>query len=561
MPPVNWRKSDLIRPASRSHAVMQNLLQRVCLLLAMLTSTSLFAHGNLADVVADGKRDHALDMIAEGTDVNAVQSDGTSALLYAVYQGDEALVDALVKAGASVNHRNDYGANTMGEAAMQGNVAILNSLLAHGADPNLANLEGETPLMVVARAGNLAAAELLLAHGADINAREQWGGQTAAMWAAAHAQHEMLALLIDHGADIDLKSTARVWERTMLNEPRPKDMNNGGFAPLHYAAREGCTECITVLAAGGADLNTIDPDRVSPLNLALINMHFETAMALIEAGADVNQWDIFGRAPLYNAIDLNTMPVGGRPDIPSPGTTTGYDVARVLLAKGANPNMQLKLRPPYRNAVFDRGADNPLSNGATPLLRAARSADTESVKLLLSHGALVDLPNAQGHTPLLVVSGIQWPDDPTRGRYKTEEESIETIQVLLDAGADINAVTGDPALRPATSVELDDRSGDRYRMNSVYADGQTALHAAAKIGWNKIVKYLIDQGIAQETEDAAGRTPFELAMGRYSAGFLQPPPEPRLDTARLLQEECMKDDNCRIEDPVDFANPGANTIR
>lgn len=528
--------------------------------LCCLAGSTALAHGNLADVVAGNKRDHALEMIAEGTDVNAAQSDGTTALLYAIHQGDRELVEALVAAGADVNKRNDYGASTMSEAAMTGDLDILSILLDHGADPDLGNLEGETPLMLAARAGNLEAASLLLDHGADIDAREQWGGQTAAMWAASQQQPAMLELLIARGANIDLKGFARVWDHTMMNEPRPKDMNNGGFSPLHYAAREGCTECVRVLAAGGADLNATDPDRVSPLNLALINMHFDTAMAFVEAGADVNQWDIFGRAPLYNAVDLNTMPVGGRPDIPSSDRTTGYDVARALLERGANPNMQLKVRPPYRNAVFDRGADNPLSTGATPLLRAARSADVESVKLLLDHGALVDLPNAQGHTPLLVVSGIQWPSAPTRGRFKTEEASIDTLKLLLDAGADIDALTGDPAVRPSNHNLGDERAAAMERAGagdrrSVFADGQTALHAAAKVGWNKIIKFLIDNGATQEVKDANGLTPFDLAMGRYSSGFLQPPPEPLWETGKLLQEECQKTDNCVIEDPVDFSNP------
>ena len=526
----------------------------------LLSSNMLSAHGNLADVVASGNRDHALDMIGEGTDVNTLQSDGSSALLYAVYEADLELVTALAEAGANVNLRNEYGASTMGEAAMVGDPQILKVLLEHGADANLTNLEGEAPLMVVARAGNIEAAKLLLEHGAQIDAREHWGGQTATMWAAAQQHPAMLALLIEAGADIDMKSTARNWDLTMMNEPRPKDMNNGGFSPLHYAAREGCTDCISVLAHGGADLNAGDPDRVSPLNLALINMHFETALALIEAGADVNQWDIFGRGPLYNAIDLNTMPVGGRPDLPSPDVTTGFDVAQMLLAKGANPNMQLKMRPPYRNAVFDRGSDNPLSNGATPLIRAARSADVDSVKLLLEHGALVDLPNALGHTPLLVVSGIQWSADPTRGRFKTESASIETLQVLLEAGANINAVTGDPAMRPQDTSPSEDR-GEGYERangrNSVFADGQTGLHAAAKVGWNEIIEFLIDNGAAQQIRDTADRTPFDLAMGRYSAGFLQPPPEPLFETARLLQEACMGDDNCVMNEPVDITNPAA----
>jgi len=98
---------------------------------------------------------------------------------------------------------------------------------------------------------------------------------------------------------------------------------------------------------------------------------------------------------------------------------------------------------------------------------------------------------------------------------------------------------------------------DRYGRGSVFADGQTALHASAKMGWNKISQYLIDNGIAQEVRDNAGRTPFDLAMGRYSAGFLQPPPEPLLETAKLLQEACMQEDNCVIREPVDFVNPDA----
>ena len=228
-------------------------------LTCLICSSSLFAQSNLVDIVAAGNRDKALVMIDQGADVNALQSDGSSALLYAVYQDDLELVTALVDAGADVNQRNEYGANTMGEAAMSGNTEILRVLLANDADANLANLEGETPLMVVARTGNVPAAELLLEYGADINAREQWGGQTAAMWAASQQQPAMLESLIAHGADIDMKGAARLWDHTMMNEPRPKDMNNGGFSPLHYAAREGCTECIQGLAKGGADLNAIDP--------------------------------------------------------------------------------------------------------------------------------------------------------------------------------------------------------------------------------------------------------------------------------------------------------------
>ena len=129
-------------------------------------------------------------------------------------------------------------------------------------------------------------------------------------------------------------------------------MNHGGFTPLLYAAREGCIECGKHLLKAKADINLPDPDGLTPLVLALTNMRFDFAAMLIEAGADVNKWDFWGRTPLYSAIDLNTLPRGGRPDLPSTDHHSGYDIAEMLLQKGADPNIQLKLRPPYRNGVL-----------------------------------------------------------------------------------------------------------------------------------------------------------------------------------------------------------------
>ena len=53
----------------------------------------------------------------------------------------------------------------------------------------------------------------------------------------------MIKLLIARGADVDARGAVRNWERKVIKEPRPKDMNQGGFTPLLYAAREGCIEC------------------------------------------------------------------------------------------------------------------------------------------------------------------------------------------------------------------------------------------------------------------------------------------------------------------------------
>lgn len=524
-------------------------------------SAPLLASDNLANVVASGDRSHALDMVQAGAEVDAVRSDGTTALLYAAHQGDAELAGALLEAGADPDVTNDYGAFPLSEAAISDSPEVVRLLLEHGARVDQSNPEGETALMVAARQGSMEIARTLLEHGADINAREQWGGQTPLMWASAQQQTDMMRLLIENGADIDAKGKARYWDRRITSEPRPKDMNKGGFSPLHYAARQGCTQCVEILAGAGADLDTIDPDRVTPLNLALINQHFDTAAALIEAGADVDKWDLFGRTPLYNAADLNTLPAGGRNDIPSDDARTGLDIARMLLERGADPNIQLKLRPPYRNVPFDRGADSVLSTGATPLMRAARAADNPLVELLLQHGALPDLPNAEGVTPLMVVAGIQYPDNPTRGAFKTEEESVETIRLLLDAGADINALTGDPTVRPKESdrnplkgMGVDPRD---QQEGGAYASNQTALHGAAIQGWNVIAQYLIDNGIRQQVVDDNGRTPIDLAMGRYPPAFLEAPPEPMPDTVILLQNNCMEAEDCELEEVIDFSDPSA----
>src|ERR1044071_4066684 len=102
----------------------------------------------------------------------------------------------------------------------------------------------------------------------------------------------------------------------------------------------------------------------------------------------------------------------------------------MLLQRGANPNMQLKLFPPYRSLGQDRGGDSMLTVGTTPLIRAAKSGDTAAVKLLLDHGALPNLANSLGITPLMAAAGIGSTLIDIRGRFRNEDQCIETSRVL-----------------------------------------------------------------------------------------------------------------------------------
>ena len=156
--------------------------------------------------------------------------------------------------------------------------------------------------------------------------------------------------------------------------------------PDPFAAREGCPGCRS-LAEGGADLNMTDPEGSTPLLMAILNANFDVAAYLIGKCANVNQWDWYGQSPLYAAVDLNTVPHGGRPDRPSTDETSSEQLIKMLLEAGANPNAQLKLAQPYRAVGPDRGADGMITIGSTPLLRAAKAFDVSAITLLLEKGA------------------------------------------------------------------------------------------------------------------------------------------------------------------------------
>lgn len=462
----------------------------------------------LVDAVRDrnSKAVDALLSTGQRVDVNQRSMDGTTALHWAVYHDDFPLMERLIRAGARTNVQNDYGASPMSEAAVVGDVKVLKRLLAAGADVESPNADGQTALMILARTSNVEAAKLLIAHHANVNAREQWHGQTALMWAAAQAQPPMVRLLAHQGAEVNARSLVNDWERQVTSEPRAQERPSGGLTPLLYAARKGCIECVRILLDAGADIDLADPDGVTPLMLATLNLNFDTAALLVKRGADVNRWDLWGRSPIYEAVDMNTIPVGGRSDRPSTDKTTGLQLAASLLAAGADPNLQLKLFPPFRSLRDDRGKDLMLGPGTTPLVRAAKAGDVGCVKLLLAHGANPSLPTASGITPLMAAAGNGSLGRDTRGRYRNEADAIETVNLLLAAGADVNS-----------------------RDNN----GQTALHGAALWGWSKLVAILAAHNADVMVKDARGRTAADVAQ--VSGEGVGGPSGPHPETAALLR--------------------------
>ncbi len=458
---------------------------------ALSFAADLAAPPSLAQAVKDGDRAIALRMIEQKADVNAAEPDGSTALLFAAHNGDAELVVRLLSAGAKPNVKNFFGATPMSEAAYNGHAEVIEKLLAGGADPDSPGQDGVTALMLVARTTSVASAKLLLDHGAHVNAKESQKDQTALMWAAAEKQAPMLKELVTHGADVNARTKVDEFVTQVSGEPRAGYRSYGGLTPLIFAAREGCVDCLKALKEGGANLNMADPEGVTPLMVALWNAHFDAASYLVKVGAMVNKWDWWGRTPVWLTVDYNTLPHGGRSDAPSVDETSPLQVLEQILDAGADPNIQLKILPPFRSVGSDRGVDSMITTGASPLLRAAKGMDAPSIALLLKHGAAVNLPNNTGITPTMAAAGLGSVDADTRGWYNTpdvQQRAIASLDLLLKAGGEINA------------------KGGRSQ--------QTPLHAAAFWGWNDVCKYLIDHGADINATDAKGMTVVDAAMGR-----------------------------------------------
>jgi ankyrin repeat protein len=336
----------------------------------------------------------------------------------------------------------------------------------------------------------VAGAKLLLDKGANPNVRESLRGQTALMWAAAANQGPMVRELLARGAEVDAKSDTDLMTPLVSGEPRAQPRPPGGMTAMLFASREGCLDCVKALVEKGAKLDLPDPEGVTPLISAIFNTRFDVAKYLIEKGANIDRWDWWGRSPLYLAADYNTLPHGGRPDQPALDETLPIDIIRMLLDRGANPNLQLKLAIPFRATGADRGVDQMLNVGATPLLRAAKAMDAPAIKLLLEHGAIVDLSNNQGMTPTLAASGMGSIDADTRGYFTTadvEDRAIASLELLLAHGGALNGLAG--------------------RLQ------QAPLHGAAFWGWNKVVEYLLTKGADINLTDGRGYTAVDYAMG------------------------------------------------
>jgi ankyrin repeat protein len=481
------------------------------LVLAITSAPSGQAASELLQAVKRGDHAAVRTLLAKKALVNQPEADGTTALHWAVQSDDVELVKMLVAAGANVKASNRYGIQPLTLAATNGSEAAIALLLGAGASANTATTAGEPVLMTAARTGRVEAVRRLLTAGADVNGRERWFGETALMWAAAENHGAVVRLLAEAGATLNQRST--VLEAPILEFPRSGGPNSpfprGGWTALMFAARDGGIDAARALAELGADLNLtalpqtdvpLKPEEVqanangvgtTALVFAIINSHYDLAAMLLEKGANPNVADIAGMAALYAAVDMNSLQwVQGRPAPILSDRMDGADLVRLLLQKGADPNARLKTRPLKRH--HDAGSTMNLGEGTTPLMRAARTNDVAVMKLLLDGGAdpfalLPDRTNALMMAAGQGYGGVR--GDGIRIVTPTADGAAEAVQLLLDRGMDVDAFNN---------------------------TGNTALHAAVNRG-DAVVKVLVARG-ARLIKNKAGFTPLDLASGAGGRG-------------------------------------------
>jgi ankyrin repeat protein len=499
----------------------------------MLTTSGLSRAAEAADHVAAAARANdaarVQELLASGADPNFPEPDGSTALLWAVYHAEPELALSLLAAGADPDAANQLGLTPLLQASRNGAADLVRALLAAGAGlQSSGHSNSEPALLAAARAGSAETVQLLLAAGADPDAVEGLDLQTALMWAAVAGQLDTARVLLEAGADPNRQ--ARV---NTLTVRKNADFPSGGFAALHWATRNGDEAMIDLLLQHGANLNLRNGDGATPMMLAIVNDRFDLAARLLTLGADADDGSLYYATEMRDGTTDWRARDGTVYRADHPNTLTALDLTRLLLEAGADPNR------PFIGQMHNASMCCDTKANATPFYRASVAADVAGMQLMLAHGADPDwrptkevkaedseeMRSEPDKSALMAAitggKGVGVAGGPNDLRYgpppfrePANREPIDAVEILLAAGADVNART---------------------------PNGETALHLAAKALHPGIVRALVAAGAALDAQDKDGLTP-QQAVAKMEApkpvpGFHFTPPlaQPQ-EMAALLQE-------------------------
>jgi len=554
--------------------------------LALCLTAWLQANGDatVADAAQQGDRAAVRTLLKQAADVNAAQGDGMTALHWAAMKNDADLAQTLLYAGANVKATTRIGSYTpLILAARGGYAAVMEPLIKSGADVNGHTANGTTPLMFAAASGDVDSVNALIAHGADVNAKESTRGLNALMFAAASNRAAVIGVLSAHGADV--KETTKIVDLNALDRsqlggilfgnPQPPPapgqegrggrggnqdatqqlQNNrqapggrgfggkagidrqyqlnelvstqGGMTPLLLAVRQGYTESAVALLAAGADINQVGAgEKSSPLLVATINGHFDLAKYLLDHGADPNLAEDNGARPLYAALNCEWAP---KSLYPQPRAylnqkVSYLDLMTALLDKGADPDARLKKKVWYSGYSFDLSGVDEI--GATAFWRAAYASDVEAMRLLVARGADPNIPSMKGAGRARTADVERDVTDvSTKPPVPTGGPGVPPLVAAAGSGYGEGFAANSHRFAPtgmmvAVKFLIEELGAD---VNAADHEGNTALHNAASRGGVEMIKYLVSKGANVKAVNREGRTTADMANGPVQR--IQPWPE------------------------------------
>ncbi|KAL8803122.1 MAG: hypothetical protein Q9182_003372 [Xanthomendoza sp. 2 TL-2023] len=324
------------------------------------------------------------------------------ALINAVKQGDDLLLELAIEEGANVNAKGADGKAPLHIAALQGTPDIVQLLIDHRADLNIkTSIRGEgnerkfeglrTPLHWACHMGHETCVRILIDNKADVNAKN-CTDRTPLQEAIMHGHTNIANFLLENGALFSIS-------------------DNEGWTPLHQAATNGHVEIINTLLDLGCDIEARTTDknhwnlnrycRATPLFLAAGNGKEAAVKTLLDRGADPRCRNIVGEMPIHVASWRGFAPI-----------------VRIMLDAGVDIE--------ERDIEFEE----------TPLLKAASTGQPHVLKLLLDRGADMDAVNPHGrnalvHCQLHRKEGNEEAVQFLKGEYRKKEER-ERLGTLVD---------------------------------------------------------------------------------------------------------------------------------
>jgi len=557
----------------------------MALALVIAASGALQAQGASPSPVADaamrGDLARVASLIAGRADVNQAQGDGMTALHWAARRGQAALADALLAAGADVKAVTRLGGYTpLHLATQEGSDAVVRALLARGAEAGAVTTTGAVPLHFAAASGSVAVISMLLERGADPNAREPQWGQTPLMFAAAAGRTDAVRRLVAGGANVAITGRVidisarnredsaesrarnariaaiqkqRAAERTAAglapitgaaraarptadndagNEPEPLGYADlvgahGGLTALLLATRDGHAETALALVDSGANIDQVSAaDRTSPLLMATINGHFDLAKQLLDRGANVRLVSDGGATPLYGVLNMQWAPKARHPQ-PADymQQQVGYlDLMEALLKAGVDVNARLTKSLWY--TTYNRDLLGVDRTGATAFWLAAYTLDIPAMKLLLRYGADPNIRTSK--VPERYEEGGPDPNAP-------DKSGLPPVPWGGPAVAPIHAASGvgyglgfagnthrhvPDGWVPAVRFLVEELGAD---VNARDHNGYTPMHHAASRGDNDLIRYLVSKGGDPKAVARSGQTTIDMANGPVQR--IQPFPE------------------------------------